>query len=231
MKIFAISDLHLSNSTNKPMDVFGYGWVNHWQKIRENWVERVTEEDVVLIAGDVSWGMNIQQAIVDLQQIDELPGKKVIIRGNHDYWWSTYKKICQLNLKSIVFIQNNAEKIGNYIFCGTRGWDVPESNETQSEEDKKIFDRELIRLELTLKEAQKLKTNNEEIIGLIHYPPFNSKFEDSQFVELFIKNNVKRVVYGHLHGSQVRVNPEVDKRGTKFYLTSCDFLKNELLEL
>lgn len=231
MKIFAISDLHLSNSTNKPMDVFGYGWVNHWQKIRENWVERVTEEDVVLIAGDVSWGMNIQQAIVDLQQIDELPGKKVIIRGNHDYWWSTYKKICQLNLKSIVFIQNNAEKIGNYIFCGTRGWDVPESNETQSEEDKKIFDRELIRLELTLKEAQKLKTNDEEIIGLIHYPPFNSKFEDSQFVELFLKNNVKRVVYGHLHGSQVRVNPEVDKHGTKFYLTSCDFLKNELLEL
>lgn len=231
MKIFAISDLHLSNSTNKPMDVFGYGWVNHWQKIRENWVERVTEEDVVLIAGDVSWGMNIQQAIVDLQQINELPGKKVIIRGNHDYWWSTYKKICQLNLESVVFIQNNAEKIGNYIFCGTRGWDVPESNETQSEEDKKIFDRELIRLELTLKEAQKLKTNNEEIIGLIHYPPFNSKFEDSQFVELFLKNNVKRVVYGHLHGSQVRVNPVVDKYGTKFYLTSCDFLKNELLEL
>ena len=129
MKIFAISDLHLSNSANKPMDVFGYGWVNHWQKIRENWVERVTEEDVVLIAGDISWGMNIQQAITDLQQIDELPGKKVIIRGNHDYWWSTYKKICQLNLESIIFIQNNAKKIGNYIFCGTRGWDVPESND------------------------------------------------------------------------------------------------------
>ena len=231
MALYAIGDLHLCLGAPKPMDIFGYGWINHWQKIRADWEERVTGDDVVLIAGDVSWGMNIAQAIVDLEQIDSLPGKKIIVRGNHDYWWSTYKKICDLNLKSIFFIQNNAIKIGNCIFCGTRGWDVPENNETQSEEDKKIFDRELIRLELTLKDAEKLKTNGEEIIGMIHYPPFNSKYEDSPFVDLFLKYNVKRVVYGHLHGNQVRNSSIVDKRGTKFHLTSCDFLKNQLLEL
>ena len=231
MKIFAISDLHLSSKTDKPMNIFGNAWENHWGKIKEDWCHRVDENDIVLIAGDISWGMNLEQAIDDLYSINVLPGKKIIIRGNHDYWWGTYKKLQALDLENIYFLQNNARKIGNYIFCGTRGWTVPE-NKLQSDEDLKIFEREKIRLKLSLEEAHKLKENEEnQIIGLIHYPPFNSKFEKSYFTELFTSYNVKTIVYGHLHGQQSRYKNVVEIEGCKYYLTSCDFLNNELLLL
>ena len=231
MKIFAISDLHLSNSTDKPMDIFGIGWIDHWEKIKSDWINKVTESDAVLIAGDISWAININEAVNDLYEINELPGKKIIIRGNHDYWWSSYKKICDLPLNSIYFIQNNAIKIENYVFCGTRGWEVPEANETQTDENKKIYEREIIRLNLALSEAKKLAKSGEEIIGMIHYPPFNSKFENSPFTELFSEYGVKKVVYGHLHGGQARFKETVNKYQTDYYLTSCDFLQNKLIQL
>ena len=230
MKIYSISDLHLTSGTDKPMDIFGENWVGHWDKIRVDWNRKVNDEDVVLIAGDVSWGMNTEQAITDLREIDELPGKKIIIRGNHDYWWSTYKRLCALDLKSIIFIQNNAKTVGEYVFCGTRGWTVPEKNE-QTEEDKKIFDRELIRLKMSLDEARKI-ADGKEIIGLIHYPPFNSKFEKSPFSDLFSEAGVKTVVYGHLHGTHVRTKEgAVNIDGVNYFLTSCDFLDFKIFEL
>lgn len=227
MKIYAISDLHLTNTENKPMDVFGINWVGHWEQIKQDWASKVDSSDVVLICGDVSWAMTINNALVDLQEIDKLSGKKIIIRGNHDYWWSSYKKIKELPLNTITFIQNNALKLGNYIFCGTRGWTV----EQQSAEDKKIIDREIIRLKLTLDEAKKLQTNNEKIVVMLHYPPFNAKFDNSAFTELISLYDIEKVVYGHLHGSASRYKDIVNKGITNYYLTSCDFLNNNLLQI
>ena len=212
------------------MNVFGGSWEGYWEKIKENWLNKVTENDVVLIAGDISWGMSLEQALPDLEAIAALPGKKVLTKGNHDYWWSTYKKITSLNLENMYFIQNNAVKIGDYIFCGTRGWTVDDDDDF-STEDKKIYDREVIRLGLTLKSAEQLRVNGETIVGMIHYPPFNYRFEDSDFTKLFEEYGVKKVIYGHLHGNSARFKDIVNKRETNFYLTSCDFLKNDLLEI
>ncbi|MFA6867416.1 MAG: metallophosphoesterase [Clostridia bacterium] len=231
MKIFAISDLHLSNLVNKPMDIFGDKWKGHWDKIKLDWQEKVTEEDIVLIAGDISWAMSLKNACSDLEDIDQLKGKKVIIRGNHDYWWESLSKLQALPYESITFIQNNSIKFGDYIICGTRGWMVPENNQDQLPNDKKIFDREIIRLKLTLDSAKLMQQNNEKIIVMMHYPPFNSKFADSEFTSIINDYCVDKVVYGHLHGEKVRYQFVVDKKGIKYLLTSCDLLNNELLEI
>ena len=222
MSIYCISDLHLSLSTDKPMDIFGNNWIGHFDKISAYFKENITDEDVVLIAGDTSWGMSIEDAMPDLKAIDELPGKKYIIRGNHDYWWSSYAKINSLGLKTITFIQNNAFRIDGKVICGTRGWTVPEG--TSSDDDKRIFDREVIRLKLTVDCAKKLQKEGDEIILLMHFPPFNSAIEDSAFTEIIAEYNVGKVIYGHLHGNNARMAPVIDKKGIKYLLTSCDFL-------
>ena len=223
MKIFCISDLHLSLGVmDKPMDVFGDNWTGHWDKIKAYWQANITDDDIVLIAGDTSWGMNIPEALPDLAAIDELTGKKYIIRGNHDYWWSSYAKIKSLGLKSLVFIQNNAFREDGVVICGTRGWTVPEEN--SSDEDKKIYDREVIRLKLTLESAAKMRQEGDRLIVMMHYPPFNAKIDDSEFTSLIKEYGADEVVYGHLHGKNARLAPIIDKNGIKYYLTSCDFL-------
>ncbi len=229
MSIYAISDFHLSLTTNKPMDIFGDNWAGHWDKICSSWRENITEEDIVLSAGDTSWGISVEEAYPDLKAIDELPGKKFVIRGNHDYWWSSYAKINALDLKSITFIQNNAFVTGDYVVCGTRGWTVPERTDTDSH-DNKIFERELIRLKLTLDSAVKVG-DGRKIILLIHYPPFNSEFADSKFTDLIAQYDVAKVVYGHLHGNRSRYVASIDKRGIEYLLTSCDFLSFNPLKI
>ena len=232
MDIYTISDLHLASKVNKPMEIFGGNWTGgYWQKIKNDWHEKVKDTDVVLIGGDVSWAMSLATAKNDLEEIDALPGKKYIIRGNHDYWWASQNKMHDLGLKNIFFVQNNAYKTENFVFCGTRGWTVPETGATQSDEDKKIFDRELIRLELTLSKATSLAENGEKIYCMMHYPPFNAAFADSPFTELIQKYNAHAVIYGHLHGNLSRYKDVVDKNGISYYLTSCDFLNNKLLKL
>lgn len=232
MKIFVISDLHLTSSTNKPMDIFGGNWAGgYWEKIKKDWREKVSENDVVLIGGDISWAMTLDGALDDLKEIDELPGKKILIRGNHDYWWASMNKMQSLPLRNIIFIQNSAIKIEDRVFCGTRGWTVPEEADKQTEEDKKIFEREKIRLELTLSEASKLAQNGETIVCMMHYPPFNATFADSDFTEAIKKHNVSTVIYGHLHGNLSRYKDVVYKNGIPYYLTSCDFLNNKLLQI
>ena len=229
MKVFAISDLHLTNSVDKPMDIFGTGWVGHWDKIRTDWMEKVTDEDVVTIPGDISWGMTVDEAIEDLRQIDELPGKKVICKGNHDYWWQSYKKLNELGLHSVVFLQNNAQKIGKYVFCGTRGWTIPDA--TTGEDDVKIFHREIGRLEMSLREGVKVAEGG-EVIGMMHYPPFNAKNEPSPFTELFEKYGVKKVVYGHLHGENyAHIRKCIEINGVAYRLIACDFLNFSLIRL
>jgi len=230
MKIYAISDLHLGTNADKPMDIFGPKWENYWQEIVANWLSLVKPEDIVLIAGDISWAMRLEDAAADLQLIANLPGTKILVRGNHDYWWSSISKVRSLAGKNIICLQNDAVKIGNYVFCGTRGWSVPEKNH-KTADDEKIYNREVLRMEMALQNAQKLAQEGDQIIALVHYPPFNSRAEDSDFTKLFEKYNVTTVVFGHLHAYDYGIKLESEKNGITYYLTSCDLVGNRLVNI
>lgn len=225
MKIFAISDLHLSVNNPKPMDIFGPAWDDYVENVFADWKEKVSDEDVVLMAGDFSWAMKLEEAVEDFNLLKDLPGKKIIIRGNHDFWWSSISAVRKILPKNFFAIQNDAIKIENSIFCGTRGWILPDEN--FSVENKKIFDREVLRLEMTLKKAQSLRENNENVYCMLHYPPMYYK-KDSLFSQLLEKYNVSKVIYGHLHAKK---NPELFyvKNGIEYFLTSCDLVKHKLV--
>ena len=232
MKIFAISDLHLCLSGAKPMDIFGATWENYLDIIKQDWNNRVSDEDYVLMAGDMSWALKLEEATNDLEFLQSLKGHKIIIRGNHDYWWKSISSLRQMLPKSIYPLQNDAIKIGNVIVAGTRGWNVPEKNKPFTTEDEKLYKREVLRLELSLEFAKKLKTEEkDEIIAMIHFPPFNSNFEDSEFTNLFEKYGVKKVIYGHLHGKSSRTILNTNKNGIEYFLTSCDKLNNKLVQI
>lgn len=227
MKIYAISDLHLSNSCDKPMDIFGGHWEGYTEKIISNWKQKVTDEDLVLIAGDISWAMKLEEAQADLKWIDELPGKKIIIKGNHEYWWKSISAVREILPDSIQAIQNDSIKIGNYIFCGTRGWTVPEKDKELEEDDLKIYKREVERLKLTLMSAKVLKGDTDaKIVAMMHFPPYNTDKEQSEFTKLFEEYGVETVVFGHLHGY---VNCDLVSKinGVTYYFTSCDHIKND----
>ena len=204
MAIYAISDLHLSLSSDKPMDVFGGVWENYVDKLKEEWEATVKEDDVVIVSGDVSWAMYLDEAVLDLQFIDALPGKKIISRGNHDYWWASLSKLESClevnNIKSISFVQNNAIEIENYVVCGCRGWKTPLDDDFKKQ-DQKIYNRELLRLEISLTEA--IKTQKDIIVSL-HYPPFSSKGIKTGFVDVLERFRVKYCIYGHLHSEGMK---------------------------
>lgn len=230
MSVYAISDLHLSFSSDKPMDVFGETWENHFTQICDDWRSKVSEKDTVLMAGDFSWAMTVENALIDFDEIKNLPGKKIIIRGNHDYWWHSYTNLYKtLSEMNVYPLQNNAMKEGRVVYCGSRGWTLPELNKT--EEDVKIYKRELIRMEMSLAAATKLVTDNEPIVAMIHFPPFEQGNASTDFTNLFEKYGVTKVVYGHLHGKQGRTEIECEKNGIKYYLTSCDKLGNKLYKI
>lgn len=231
MKIFAISDPHLSFDETKPMNIFGSVWDNHWDEISKDWDEKVSEEDIVLIAGDISWAMKLDDAKKDLDLIGKQKGIKILIRGNHDYWWSSYKKIQEMLPENTYCLQNNAIKIGRYVFCGTRGWSVPELGVETDKHDLLLYEREKLRLELSLKEAKKLQEEGDVIIGMMHFPPFNSRYLSSEYTNLFKEYGISAVVYGHLHGNASRTVQVYEKQGIKYYLTSCDKLNNKLQEI
>lgn len=233
MKIFAISDLHLTFMVEKPMDIFGGNWENYTEKIQDNWKKTVSDDDLVLIAGDISWAMKIDETKKDFEYIGNLPGKKVIIRGNHDYWWKSISGIREILPENIFALQNDSLKFGNVIIAGTRGWEVCEGNIdfNFSEQDKKIFNREVIRLELALQDATKKREENDKLICMIHYPPFNSRREDSGFTELFEKYNVDAVIYGHIHNNIGRYEKYIEKNGIPYYLTSADMVAMNPVEI
>ncbi len=228
MHVYAISDPHLSFTEDKPMSVFGAVWENHWDEITTDWKDKVRSDDVVLIAGDISWAMYLQDAVKDLELIGALPGTKILIRGNHDYWWSGISKVRAVLPEGTYCLQNDALKIGKYVFAGSRGWSVPETGAAQSAEDAKIFEREIIRMEMSLTAADKLREEGDKLIAMIHYPPFNSRYENSPFTELFRRFGVNKVVYGHLHGVESRTELVRVKQGAEYFLTSCDKLGNVL---
>ena len=204
MDIYAISDLHLSLGTDKPMDIFGWG--DHVERIKENWCKNIKKEDYILIPGDISWGINLEEADPDFAFIESLPGKKIISKGNHDYWWSTRKKFdryCQeKGYKTISILQNNSFTAKNYSICGSRGW-KPLDDDSFNEEDKKIYSRELERLKLSLKEGQKA---GNDLITMLHYPPFNNSGLPNEFFSLMKDYDVDICIYGHLHGEEGHKN-------------------------
>ena len=230
MKIYAISDLHISTNTEKPMDVFGGNWINYLDKIKEDWLEKVTDEDLVLIGGDISWGMKLEDAKLDIQSLMDLKGIKVMIKGNHDYWWSSISRVREILPENFYALQNDSIKFGNVVICGSRCWSVPGSPDFK-DQDMKIYLRETERLKLSLKSAKKMLNDGDKLIALIHFPPFNVKIEGSNFTDLFEEFGVDSVIYGHLHGKNVRSEKLIIKNGVKYYLTSCDQVNNKLTEI
>ncbi len=225
MKIFAISDLHISTDGTKPMEVFGKRWDGYLDKIKADWNEKVTEEDAVLIAGDLSWAMKLDDAVKDLNVISDLKGKKIIIKGNHDYWWNAIGRVRSALGDSFAVLQNDSVKIGDYVFCGSRGWTLENPS---SEQDQKLVLREVERFRLALKDAEKKREEGDKLICLIHYPPFDLNRNSSPFTELFEQYKVDAVVYGHLHGKDCKAELLVNKNGIKYYLTSCDLVAQKL---
>ncbi len=227
MALYAISDLHLAFNVDKPMDIFGERWLNHDEKIKKNWENKINEEDTVLIAGDISWSMRAEDSKYDLDWIDKLPGKKIISKGNHDYWWQSISKLNKM-YENTKFIQNNFYSYEDYAICGTRGWTSPDSDKF-TQHDRKIYDRELIRLRLSLDMAK--NSGYSKFIVMVHYPPTNENYDETEFTKVFKEYGVEKVIYGHLHGpSNFKIkNDTVD--GVEYINTSCDFINFDPIKL
>lgn len=227
MALYTISDLHLPLGVDKPMDIFGRRWENYIEKLRDNWLSLVTKEDMVVMPGDFCWAMYLDEAKKDFDFINELPGIKILLKGNHDYWWDTVSKlrrfVSEQGYIGIDFLQNNCFMYENTAICGTRFWTCPGST-GYSGEDEKFYLRELGRAELSLQAAE--KNNPSDIFFFTHYPPTtNNGVVDETFCELMQKYGVSRVLYGHLHGN-AHNNAFIDGyKGIKFDLVSCDYLE------
>lgn len=223
MSIFAISDLHLSMNCDKPMNVFGAKWDDYTDKMKENWNKIVTADDYVIIPGDISWATYIEDAVLDFEYINSLNGKKLILKGNHDYWWATLNKMNAFlesnHFDSISILKNNAFLIGDIAICGTRGWVIPSSS---ASEDARIFEREKQRLILSLEDAKKRGAKN--IICALHYPPIDKDSCDSDFIEILKAYGVKKCIFGHLHSAAHAFAPIGDFSGVNLKLVSCDYL-------
>lgn len=222
MSIYAIGDLHLSLTQDKPMDIFGAKWSNHTEKLQKNWTAQVSEDDFVLLVGDHSWALKLEEAIPDLEFIGSLPGQKILVKGNHDLWWQSLTKIKKILPKGIHLLQNNHFSIEGMSICGTRGWICPSDNDLESH-DYKVYRRELMRLENSLRSAKQTHPE-QDIIVMLHYPPFDNKRNPTGFVDLMQEYKVKTCVYGHLHGDveQYAVNGRI--HGITYYLVASDFI-------
>ena len=215
------------------MSIFGNNWEGHEEKVKKNWIENVEENDLVVLPGDFSWSTYLKDTYEDFSYLNELPGKKLLLKGNHDYWWTTLTSMRNFlnenNFKNIDFIYNNSYEFENYAITGTRGWVI-----TEQPDDKRLLNRELARLELSLKEA-KSKYEGKEIIVFMHYPPITynniSNNEPSDFVKLMMKYNVKKCYYGHLHSVSIKEAVEGKYFGIKFKLVSADGLDFKLLKI
>ena len=219
MHIYAIADLHLSLTSEKPMDVFGETWRGHAEKLERNWRERVQDDDLVLIPGDISWAMQLSAALPDLSFIGDLPGKKILLKGNHDYWWSAIGRVRSVLPAGMRAIQNDSIVEGGVGICGTRGWLCPGSNNF-SAEDQKIYSRELDRLTLSLNSLPEVETK----IAMLHFPPFADKEKGSGFTERLEAAGVQIAIYGHLHGEANRYAFEGERNGITYHCVAADKL-------
>ncbi|AOY78495.1 metallophosphoesterase [Clostridium formicaceticum] len=228
MALYAIGDLHLSSKVDKPMDIFGPQWTMHHEKIKEHWYNNVKQEDTVLVPGDISWGINMEEAMEDLKWIEALPGKKILLKGNHDYWWSSITKLND-TFATLKFLQNNYFAYEDYAICGTRGWISPNGNKF-TQQDEKVYYREVHRLKLSLDSAK--KAGYTKIVCMLHYPPTNEQHEPSLFTEVCEEYGVSMVIYGHLHGKEsYDAGVKGIYHGIPYYLVSCDYLEFQLYQL
>ena len=235
MAVYAMSDLHLALSNpEKTMEVFGSGWDNYMERIKEGFSE-VKPEDTVLMPGDLSWAMYLEDAEADLRYIEALPGRKLICRGNHDYWWTTAAKMRrafeQMGVGSIEIVRNNAIEADGFLISGTRGWKLP-TDDGVSEEDRRIIDRELIRIDLCVKALQSADPEHKlKWVMMLHYPPLTKTNQTTVFSEVLEKSGVNMVVYGHLHGRAHSKIYEGNKGGVEYRCVASDALKYKALRL
>ncbi len=220
MSLFVLGDLHLSFGVDKPMDIFS-GWSNHVEKLEENWRALVTDDDTVVLAGDISWGMDLGEALPDFRFIDGLPGKKIVMKGNHDYWWETMSKMERFfrenSLETIAILHNNAYRVGDISIAGTRGWFY----DAHGAHDDKVIAREAGRLRTSIKEAEKL---GGEVVAFLHYPPVFAGRECPEMMDVLLQCGIKRCYYGHLHGKKNHQNATTGPyKGIDFTLTACDY--------
>jgi len=230
MNIYAIADLHLSLAKPKEMDIFGPHWKNHWKRISSDWKKRVKEDDLVLIPGDISWAMKLDDARPDIDAICSMPGKKILIRGNHDYWWDSAAKVNSILSGDTHIIQNNCQKVGDWVVCGSRGWAFP-MDSSFSAEDEKIYEREIIRLKLSLDSAA--KADGEKLIVMMHYPPLYEDFTQTEFEYILSSYGVDEVIFGHLHGEILKkINlTDFEFNNVKYNLVSADYLDFKLKKI
>lgn len=236
MSIYIIGDLHLSFKEEKPMSIFGKNWEGHSQKIKEDWIKKVKEQDTVFLAGDFSWATYLEDTYEDFYYLNALPGKKILLKGNHDYWWTTLTNmknyLQEKQIENIDFLYNNSFEIEGKIFVGTRGWAL-----LDSENSSKMIKRESARLELSLKDAIEQYGKEKEIIAIMHYPPIsnscmkNEYTYESKFLEVMKQYNVKKCYYGHLHGSSHKDAIEGIIEGIEFKLISADYLDFKLYKI
>lgn len=222
MALFVMGDLHLSLSSDKSMDIFG-GWENYVERIKENWNREVSPEDTIVVPGDISWAMSLKEAVADFRYIHELPGRKIILKGNHDYWWTTAAKmnnfLAENGFNSIFILHNNHYAYENYGICGTRGW----INDDSEPADAKVLAREAQRLETSIASAENAGL---EPLVFLHYPPLYGNEYNPDLLEVMYRHNIKRCWYGHIHGRkghQNAVNGERD--GIVFQLISADYVQ------
>lgn len=232
MSLFVISDLHLSigSNTNKPMEVFGGRWKDHKNKIEYNWRKVITDNDDVIIAGDISWALKLEESADDLKFIDSLPGTKYIAKGNHDFWWSTSSKMQQFfsenDIKTVKLLYNNAYRLDDVIVCGTRGWftDKVQQNTVGDVEYEKIVNREVQRLKISLDKAVALREKDStEIIVFMHFPPVFHDFICRELVDVLHQYGITRCYFGHIHGVY-NISRCFTFEGIEMILTSADFL-------
>ena len=235
MSIWTIADLHLSFCVDKPMNIFGENWDNYEDKVKQDWLSKVKEEDTVILGGDFSWGTYLEETTADFRFINDLPGTKILLKGNHDYWWQTIKSMDKFlkenSFENIYFLHNNSYFVDNKIIVGTRGWNF-DFNDSDFE---RIYERELIRLELSIKDGIQKYGEDKEIICFVHYPPITKNMIEngikSKYLEILNKYNISRLYYGHLHGASLKEAVEGNIDGVDLKLVSSDYLKFELLKV
>ena len=228
MSLFSIADLHLSGAVEKPMDVFGNRWKDHTEKIVSRWRAVVSDDDTVVIPGDFSWAMTLKDALCDFKLIDSLPGKKIIGKGNHDFWWETVTKMTRFfdenDIKTISFLYNNAHDTGDFTVCGTRGWYVEErlQNTVGDVDYTKIVRREAARLEMSLAEGEKI-SGEKPILVYFHFPPAFNGFICRELIDILKEHGIRNVYYGHIHG-MYNIPKTFDFEGIQMTIVSADYL-------
>lgn len=228
MALYTIGDLHLSEAVDKPMDIFGGAWQGYREKIIKSFSEILTDDDVLVMCGDLSWGLNLEESLLDFKLLDSFAGQKILVKGNHDLWWQTITKMCKFfennSIKSLHFLHNNCIFYKEIAICGTRGWFF-EPNDAQPDGEK-VFKRELIRLEASLQDARRQRADC-EIFCFLHYPPIlsgNNGYEVTQITDLLKKYGVARCYYGHLHGESLRGAFTGLRDGVEYRVVSADYL-------